>query len=194
MERFIKKDPLFLDQVERIMACTRCKLSGLCQHRCPGLGNLNAKVMFIGEAPGRVENPDLRELPFVGNRSSDLLLDVVYENWEHGYDDVFITNVVKCNPPENRKPEEEEIKACLPFLQEEVGLVKPKVIVALGRTAANTFDVKESLNTARWKEYQWKGCLVLVKFHPAYILRFGGLAEKQYHAEFRIMKRRIDKE
>lgn len=192
MERFLDKDKDFASHVERIMACTACRLSTLCQHRCPGLGNLNAKVIFVGEAPGRVDNPDLRELPFVGNKSSDLLLDAVYENWKNGYDDVYVTNVVKCNPPMNRKPEEDEIKACSRWLEEELALVRPKVVVALGRTAANWFGVSEGLNRARDKEYIYKGCLLFVKFHPAYILRFGPRAELQYKAEFKIMKKRID--
>ena len=184
----------FTDHLERLAACQKCRLRKEGQHQCPGLGNLDAKAFFVGEAPGRVEEPELRGLPFVGNRSSDLLLDVIYANWEHGYDDVFITNTVKCNPPMNRKPEEDEIKACSHWLKEELAIVRPKVIVALGRTAANWFGVSEGLNRARDKEYVYEGCLLLVKFHPAYILRFGPRAEQQYKAEFKIMKRRIDEE
>lgn len=188
----LDKDPLFIEHLEKVHSCHKCRLRVLGQHQCPGLGCLNAKVMFVGEAPGRVENPDLRELPFVGNKSSDLLLDAIYSNWEKGYDEVFITNVVKCNPPENRKPEDIEVLACSNWLKEELGIVRPKVIVALGRTAANWFGVSESLNTGKWKEYTWKGCLLFVKFHPAYVLRFGYQATLQYMAEFKLMKKRID--
>ena len=192
MEKFISKDFSFVDQVERIMACSRCRLSTLCQHRCSGLGDLNAKVIFVGVAPGRVENPDLWGLPFIGNRSSDLLLDAIYSNWPKGYDEVFVTNVVKCNPPQNRKPEEDEIEACSYLLREELALVKPKVVVALGRTAANWFGINESLSTAKWKEYSWNSCLLFVKFHPAYILRLGPKATLQYMTEFKLMKKRVE--
>lgn len=186
------KDPLFFDHLNRVEACHNCGLRQTGQHQCPGLGCLGAKVMFVGEAPGRVENPDLRGLPFVGNKSSDLLLDAIYTNWPKGYDEVYVTNVVKCNPPMNRKPEEDEIKSCTPFLWEELRIVNPWVVVALGRTAANWFGVREGLNTAKWKEYSWNGCLLFVKFHPAFILRFGYKAQLQYLAEFRLMKKEID--
>jgi DNA polymerase len=186
------KESLFLKHLDNVQACHRCRLRKEGQHQCPGLGDLKAKVMFVGEAPGRVENPDLRGLPFVGNRSSDLLLDAVYSNWPKGYDEVYVTNVVKCNPPMNRKPEEDEIESCSPFLREELRIVGPKAIVALGRTAANWFGIKEGLNTAKWKEYTWNGCLLFAKFHPAYILRLGPQAALQYMAEFRLMKKRID--
>jgi len=188
----LDKDPLFIQHLDRLQTCHRCRLRKEGQHQCPGLGNLNAKVMFVGEAPGRVENPDLRGLPFVGNRSSDLLLDAVYTNWPKGYDEVFVTNVVKCNPPMNRKPEEDEIKSCSPFLREELALVKPKAIVALGRTAANWFGRRESLNNIRFDSSIWEDCLLFVKFHPAFILRLGYKAQLQYLAEFRLMKKEID--
>jgi len=188
----MNKDTKFIDYIDRVSKCKRCKLCGLGQHRCPGLGNLNAKVMFIGEAPGKVENPELRGLPFVGNRSSDLLLECVYTNWPNGYDDVYITNTVKCNPPDNRKPEDSEILACKQFLREEINLVNPKVIVCLGRTAANWFGITEPLNRAVYIDYKWEGCLVKVLYHPAYVLRFGFQATLQYLAFFRLMKKRID--
>lgn len=193
MEKFLSKDQAFYKLVEEVSKCKACKLCGLCQHRCPGLGNLNAKVMFIGEAPGRVDNPELRGLPFVGNKSSDLLLECIYSNWEYGYDDVYITNVVKCNPPMNRKPEDEEIYACTKFLKEEIKLVDPKIIVCLGRTAANWFGIREGLNSCLDKEYKWEGRLVKVLYHPAYVLRFGNQAALQYLALFKLMKKGINK-
>lgn len=195
MERYLvkDKDPVFVDMVEKILNCKVCPLSKLGQHICPGLGNLNAKVLFVGEAPGRVDNPDLRHLPFVGNRSSDLLLDCIYDAWEHGYDDVFITNVVKCNPPMNRKPADQEILACAGYLLAEIKLIQPKIIVALGRTAANFFGVKESLNTARFKEYSWGGRLVIPKYHPAAILRTGSFeAQLQYKWEIKNIRKRSE--
>ena len=177
--------------IEQIDKCNNCRLTSLCQHRCPGLGNLNSKVIFIGEAPGRVENPELRGLPFVGNRSSDLMLDI-YEEYFNGYDNVFTTNVVKCNPPNNRTPLPDEIKACSKFLIKELELVKPKLIVCLGRTAANWFGIREALNTAFYREYKWESTLVYATFHPSYILRFGTRVLSSYKNKFRLLKEKVD--
>jgi uracil-DNA glycosylase family 4 len=193
LEKYLSKDQAFIELIERIEGCYKCSLHREGQHQCPPLGNVNAKVLFVGEAPGRVDNPELRGLPFVGNRSSDLLLDAVYAAWPNGYDDIFVTNVVKCNPPMNRKPTNEEIEACHHFLLEEIRLVRPKIIVALGRTAANFFGIKENLNIARFKEYNWGGCLVIPKLHPAAILRTrNNQALLQYKWEIKSLKKRSD--
>ena len=148
--------------------------------------------MFIGEAPGKVKNPDLRGLPFVGNRSSDLLLELIYEYWPNGYNDVYITNVVKCNPPDNRTPTKEEIMFCTKWLEEEIELVDPKVIVALGRTAANWLGIEEALSRARFKEYYWRSYRVYVRYHPAYVLRCGPKMLKQYRGQFKILRREVE--
>ena len=187
----VTKTVQFNEHQFKIMNCNKCRLSKLSQHRCVGLGNLDSKVIFIGEAPGRVENPELRGLPFVGNRSSDLLMDIIYELYPNGYDDVYITNVVKCNPPKNRTPLPDEIEKCSKFLREELNIIKPKVIVCLGRTAANWFGIRESLNNAVYKDYTWRAALVKVLHHPSFVLRFGPKAVSQYKAQFRLIKKRI---
>lgn len=195
-DKYLIKYLAFIDHFERLKKCKDCKLRSLGQHQCPGLGNLfNSKIMFIGEAPGKVKNPELRGLPFVGNRSSNLLLEIIYELWPNGYDDVYITNIVKCNPPDNRTPTKEEIETCSKWLKEEVKLVNPKVIVALGRTVANWFEVEESINTAQYKEYLWEGIKLFVLYHPAYIIRFNIIKEKvtnQYKNQFRKIKKILD--
>ena len=192
MEKYIFKDQKFINHLERLSRCEACSIRFTGQHKCPGLGNLDAEVMFIGEAPGEVENPDLRELPFVGNRSSDLIMDIIYGLWPHGYDDVFITNIVKCNPPQNRTPTEKEVRLCSCWLREELKIVQPKVIVALGRTAANFFGIEESLNNARFKDYLWEGKILFVLPHPAYALRNGPRAVEQYKQLFKRVKRCLE--
>jgi len=187
---YFDKTAWFCDHLEKAEACNVCGLNELGQHKCLGLGNLNANVMFIGEAPGRVENPQLRGLPFVGNRSSDLMLELIYEYWPQGYNDVFISNVVKCNPPMNRKPRLDEINVCSKWLREELRIVEPKIVVALGRTAADWFGIREGLNSARLKRFMWDGIEVHVAWHPAYILRFNERMRLAYKNQFKYIRKR----
>jgi len=189
-DKYLIKYLAFISHFEAVRNCERCRLKFQGQHKCPGLGNLfDANVMFIGEAPGKVENPELRGLPFVGNRSSDLLLEIIYELWPNGYDDVYITNIVKCNPPDNRTPTEKEIMFCHKWLEEEIKLIDPKIIVALGRTAANWFGIKEGLNKAKYRVYSWGDKKLYILYHPAYILRCGPKMIKQYKAQFKRIRK-----
>lgn len=149
--------------------CTRCKLSGGRTHLVFGIGNPHADLVFVGEGPGRDE--DLRGEPFVG-RAGQLLTDIITSGMKMRREDVFIVNVVKCRPPENRDPEPDEIAACRPFLERQIDLVAPRVIVALGRFAAQTLlDVTTPITKMRGHWHEYRGVPVMPTLHPAYLLR-----------------------
>ncbi|MCO6041229.1 MULTISPECIES: type-4 uracil-DNA glycosylase [Thermococcus] len=114
---------------EKIKACKKCPLGELRTNAVPGSGSYDAKIMFVGEAPGYWE--DQKGLPFVGRAGK--VLDELLESIGLRREEVYITNVVKCRPPNNRDPTEEEIKACSPYLDKQIDIIRPKVIVPLGR-------------------------------------------------------------
>jgi len=148
--------------------CTRCKLGPLRKNLVFGIGNPNAELVFVGEGPGADE--DAQGLPFVG-KAGELLTKMI---GAMGFtrDEVYICNVVKCRPPGNRDPEADEIAACEPFLKAQLSVVKPKVIVALGRFAAQTLlrdTTAISKLRGHWREYC--GIKLMPTFHPAYLLR-----------------------
>lgn len=148
--------------------CTRC---GLCKSRTNivfGVGNPNADLMFIGEAPGRDE--DLQGEPFVG-RAGQLLTDII-RAMGLSRKDVYIANIVKCRPPENRNPSRDEIETCRPFLEKQIEAVKPKVICALGNISVQALlDTKEGISRLRGRFHDYRGIMVMPTFHPAYLLR-----------------------
>ena len=149
--------------------CRRCKLSGGRTHIVFGVGNPRATLMFVGEGPGRDE--DLRGEPFVG-RAGQLLTEIITKGMKMRREDVYIANVIKCRPPENRNPEPDEIAACQPFLRRQIELVRPQVLVALGTFAAQTLlGVRTPISRLRghWHEYQ--GVKLMPTLHPAYLLR-----------------------
>ena len=123
------KEELMRKLEERIRTCQKCPLSQLRTNAVPGSGSYDAKVMFVGEAPGYWE--DQKGLPFVGRAGK--VLDELLREIGLSRDEVYITNIVKCRPPENRDPTEEEIKACSPYLDRQIDIIRPKVIVPLGR-------------------------------------------------------------
>jgi DNA polymerase len=149
--------------------CRRCRL---CEKRTQvvfGVGDPQARLMFVGEGPGRDE--DLQGEPFVG-KAGRLLTDMIEKGLRLRRSDVYIANVVKCRPPENRDPLPDEVAACEGFLRRQIRLVSPEVIVALGRFAAQTLlrcTTPVSKLRGRWHEYE--GTPVLPTFHPAYLLR-----------------------
>jgi len=148
--------------------CTRCKLSGGRTHLVFGVGNPAAEVMFVGEGPGADE--DRQGEPFVGKAGQ--LLTKMIEAMGFGRGDVYIANVVKCRPPGNRNPEPDEIEACEPFLRAQIAAIGPKVIVALGKFAAQTLLRDGTPITrlrGRWARYG--GVKLMPTFHPAYLLR-----------------------
>jgi DNA polymerase len=158
---------------EEIGDCQRCKLSKERTHIVFGEGNAYARIMFIGEAPGREE--DLQARPFVGEAGQ--LLTRLIEKMGFKREDVYIANIVKCRPPMNRDPQEDEISICLPFLERQVEIISPEIIIALGKISAYTLlNIKSpiskfSISKIRGKFYEYKGIPVMPTFHPAYLLR-----------------------
>jgi DNA polymerase len=149
--------------------CTRCKLHALGRRQIVfGVGNPDADLMFIGEAPGRDE--DIQGIPFVG-RAGQLLTKMI-EAIGYTRDTVYIANVIKCRPPENRNPEPDEVAACEPFLFRQVESIRPKVIVALGTFAAQALlRTQDSISRLRGRVYLYGGAKLIPTFHPAYLLR-----------------------
>ena len=149
--------------------CTRCKLHALGRRQIVfGVGNPKAGLMFVGEAPGRDE--DIQGIPFVG-RAGQLLTKMI-EAIGLRREDVYIANVIKCRPPENRNPEPDEVASCEPFLFRQVGAIAPVVIVALGTFAAQALlKTQESISRLRGRVYKYGGAQLIPTFHPAFLLR-----------------------
>lgn len=149
-------------------ACTRCQLAGGRASVVFGMGNPAADLMFVGEAPGAEE--DRQGLPFVG-RSGELLTKII-EAIELSREQVYIANIVKCRPPGNRDPEPAEVAACRGFLERQIALIQPKVLVALGRVAAQTLlGNATTLSRLRGQWHSFAGVPMMVTFHPAALLR-----------------------
>ena len=153
---------------EELGECTRCKLHQQRTHIVFGVGHPEAELMFVGEAPGRDE--DVQGLPFVG-RAGQLLTKII-ESIGLNRDQVYIANVIKCRPPENRSPEPSEVRTCEPFLFGQIDAVKPKVIVALGTLAARTLlRTEDPISRMRGRVYDYRGAKLVPTFHPAFLLR-----------------------
>ncbi|MFM7144571.1 MAG: uracil-DNA glycosylase, partial [Alphaproteobacteria bacterium] len=149
--------------------CRRCRLHGARTQVVFGVGNPAARVVFVGEGPGRDE--DLQGEPFVG-RAGQLLTDIIEKGMRLSRADVYICNVVKCRPPQNRNPEPDEVATCSPFLFRQIELVEPEVLVTLGKFAAHALlstDVPITRLRGQWQEF--RGIPVMPTFHPAYLLR-----------------------
>jgi len=148
--------------------CTRCRLGRARTNLVFGVGNPDADLMFIGEAPGRDE--DQQGEPFVG-RAGQLLTDII-KAMKLQRDDVYIANVIKCRPPENRNPEPDELDTCRPFIRRQVELIRPKVIVTLGRFALQSLTEKSyGISAVRGQWLEYNGIRVMPTYHPAYLLR-----------------------
>ena len=153
---------------EDIGDCTRCRLHERRTNIVFGVGNVNPDIMFVGEGPGADE--DAQGEPFVG-RAGQLLNNMIAAMGIKR-EDVYIGNVVKCRPPGNRTPENDECATCSPFLLRQIEVIKPKVIVALGATAAKTLlAVNDSMGNLRGRWYDFKGARLAVTYHPSYLLR-----------------------
>jgi uracil-DNA glycosylase family 4 len=149
--------------------CRRCKLHSGRTHVVFGIGNRNAKLMFVGEGPGRDE--DLNGEPFVG-RAGQLLTDIITKGMGLSREDVYIANVVKCRPPQNRNPEPDEVASCEPFLKKQIELIRPKIIVALGKFAVQALlQSKVPITRLRGNWHTYMGIKLMPTFHPAYLLR-----------------------
>jgi DNA polymerase len=158
-----------LDEVRRELGdCKRCKLCEGRKNIVFGVGNPKAQLVFVGEGPGAEE--DLQGVPFVG--AAGQLLTKMIEAMGFSRDEVYICNVVKCRPPGNRNPEPDEVAACEPFLRAQLEALQPRVIVALGKFAAQTLlrdQTKITQLRGNWREYG--GVPLMPTFHPAYLLR-----------------------
>lgn len=158
-----------LDALEKLISnCTKCRLHTGRNKFVFGTGNPNADVIVIGEGPGAEE--DKQGLPFVGRAGqllNDMLKAIKFEREE-----VYIGNVVKCRPPENRTPMQDEMDTCIPYLKKQVELIKPKLILCLGLTAAKgLLKKRESLGELRKNIFEYEGAKVIVTYHPAALLR-----------------------
>lgn len=153
---------------EIVSKCEKCQLAALRRNLVFGEGNPNADLMFVGEAPGADE--DAQGRPFVG-RSGQLLTKMI-EALGLKREDVFIANILKCRPPENRNPNLEEIELCSPYLLKQIEIIKPKAIVALGKFAAQTLLGTETpISKLRGNFHDYHGVKLMPTYHPAYLLR-----------------------
>ncbi len=154
---------------EFIGDCRRCKLWGLRKNLVFGVGDPKAELMFVGEAPGADE--DARGEPFVG-RAGQLLTDIIERGMGMQRAEVYICNVIKCRPPDNRNPEPDEVASCEPFLNRQIELVRPRVIVGLGTFAVQALlKVKTPISRLRGAWHDLRGIRMMPTFHPAYLLR-----------------------
>ena len=162
-------EPPRLDEVRRTLGdCKRCKLCSARKNLVFGVGNPKARLVFVGEGPGAEE--DNQGIPFVG--AAGQLLTKMIAAMGYTRDEVYICNVVKCRPPGNRNPEPDEIEACQPFLEAQLTAIRPSVIIALGKFAAQTLlrtDTPITRLRGQWREYV--GVPLMPTFHPAYLLR-----------------------
>jgi DNA polymerase len=180
-----------LGELEAIaVVCVKCKLAKSRTQVVYGVGNPNADLMFIGEAPGRDE--DLKGEPFVG-RAGQLLTDII-KAMKLTRDDVYIANVIKCRPPENRNPESDELEACHPYIQRQVEIIQPKVIVTLGRFALQSLTGKAyGISSARGNWLDYNGVKVMPTYHPAYLLRTPS-AKKEVWADMKKVMEQLSTE
>ncbi|MEE9441327.1 MAG: uracil-DNA glycosylase [candidate division Zixibacteria bacterium] len=154
---------------EAICDCSKCPLGQTRTKFVYGVGNPRAKIMFIGEAPGRDE--DMQGEPFVGRAGK--LLDKIIAAIGFAREDVYIANILKCRPPNNRDPQPDEMNLCMPYLKEQIRLIKPQFICALGRIAVQgLLDTTAPLGSLRRKWHRFEGIPFLATYHPAALLRF----------------------
>ena len=161
--------PLTLEDVRKELGdCRRCKLHSGRTNIVFGTGSPKAKLVFVGEGPGRDE--DLQGKPFVGLAGQ--LLTKIIQAIQLTREEVYIANIIKCRPPGNRNPEPDEIRACEPFLIQQLEVIRPKLICALGTFAAQTLlKTEEKISHLRGRFHQYQGIPIMPTYHPAYLLR-----------------------
>jgi DNA polymerase len=161
-----------LEQIKKDLGpCQRCKLGATRKNLVFGTGNPQARIVFVGEGPGADE--DAQGEPFVGDAGK--ILNRIIAAMELKREEVYICNVVKCRPPQNRPPESDEVAACVPFLLRQLESVKPEVIVALGTSAAQALlQTKVPISKLRSKFHDFHGIPLMPTYHPSYLLRSGG--------------------
>jgi uracil-DNA glycosylase family 4 len=168
--------------------CTRCKLHKLGRRQVVfGVGNPQADLMFVGEAPGADE--DVQGEPFVG-RAGQLLTKII-EAIGLSRGDVYIANVIKCRPPQNRNPEQDEVDTCEPFLFRQIDVIQPKVIVALGTFAARALlRTLDPISRLRGRTFEYRGATLIPTFHPAYLLR-NPASKREVWEDMKLVKKLI---
>lgn len=168
---FVVQETPLLSLEKSILTCQKCPLSRTRTHAVPGEGDLNADLMFVGEGPGRDE--DLQGRPFVGKAGQ--LLTKIIQAMNFRRDEVYITNVVKCRPPGNRNPQQDEIASCKDYLLAQIELIDPRVIVTLGKVASDFF-IRSSLGMTalRGDFHDFHNVKVMPTFHPSYLIRNEG--------------------
>jgi uracil-DNA glycosylase len=173
---------------QQMQSCQRCGLGALRHKLVFGYGNPNADIMLVGEAPGQHE--DETGLPFAGEAGA--LLDKVLAAIKLNREQIYLCNMVKCRPPNNRDPEPAEIKTCLLYLHKQIQLVKPRFILCLGRYAAQMLlDRTDSLSQLRGKVHQAMGASVIVTYHPAALLRYPNYKRDTW-ADVQLLRRLYD--
>jgi DNA polymerase len=161
-------DAAWKELEDRLKSCTNCNLCSSRKNTVFGQGNRQSSVVFIGEGPGAEE--DQQGLAFVG-RAGQLLTQIL-SSVDISREDVFITNVVKCRPPENRAPTPEEMMACSPHLETQLALLSPHIVICLGNTPMRwLLKTSEGITSLRGKWFPWRGIQLLPMFHPSYLLR-----------------------
>ena len=159
----MNSEEILQEVAEQTSQCTRCKLHYSRKKAVPGAGNPHSEIMFIGEGPGFHENE--QGLPFVGAAGN--FLDELLEEANLDREDVFITNVVKCRPPSNRDPQQEELDACRPYLERQIAAINPDVIVTLGRISMSYFINNGKISSIHGKTFWSSGRMVIPMYHPA---------------------------
>jgi DNA polymerase len=174
--------PTALEQLAiEAVGCTRCRLSETRNQVVFGVGDPEADLLFVGEGPGAEE--DKQGEPFVG-RSGRLLDQLVAEEMGLGRDRFYIANVVKCRPPGNRDPRPDEIEACNSYLEGQIDLIAPKVVVTVGRFAAQTLlETSDGINKLRGRSYPFRRGVLIPTFHPAAVLRGGAQVMAKMRAD-----------
>ncbi|MFC2166526.1 uracil-DNA glycosylase [Acidobacteriota bacterium] len=168
---FVTQESPILPIEQAILKCGLCSLAETRQHAVPGEGNIKTEIMFVGEAPGRDE--DVQGRPFVG-RAGQLLTKII-NAMKFQRNEVYITNTIKCRPPNNRNPHKEEMDSCKDYLLRQIELIRPKVIVTLGRVAASFFiETDLGMTALRGDFYEFQGVKVMPTFHPSYLIRNEG--------------------
>jgi len=156
---------------EKILQCRLCPLWKTRTNAVPGEGDLRAELMFVGEGPGRDE--DAQGRPFVG-RAGQLLTKIIAA-MKYDRSEVYIANIVKCRPPENRVPQSEEVRKCSPYLLQQIEIIQPRVIVTLGKVATDFFVPNNSaMGKLRGRFYDFRGIRIMPTFHPSYLIRNEG--------------------
>ncbi|MGV9169090.1 MAG: uracil-DNA glycosylase family protein [Promethearchaeia archaeon] len=154
---------------EKIRTCSKCPLHRVRNRAVPGEGSINTRVAFVGEAPGRKEDETGR--PFVG-RSGELLTNLIENRLPYSREDVFITSVLKCRPPNNRTPQSEEIESCLPYLEKQLDMINPDIVVLLGGVAISALIGYRRISDVHGTFHGGTHYRYFMTYHPAAALRF----------------------